>query len=362
MRILISTFGSIGEVMPFVAIADALRARGHRPLFICNANYAALIQAQGFDHVAAWDRPASMSDLDVLLRQDPQAAWNVVHREMLEAAEEPTYRAIAHYADQERCILLASGTALGAIRAHRTLDVPLCLAYLSPHAIELGQAHGLDTGRSNLRLAAFFPRWFAIPGRNWPAELAYPGFPFPDDALIPALPDKLEEFLRHGPSPIIFTPGSFMRNARVFFEEAMKACQETKWRAIFLTPYAENIPSSLPDSICHYQYIALQRLAPRAAALVCHGGIGTIAQGMRAGIPQHLSPLFFDQFDNADQLHRLGVGDRLPAGNWNHRDVIGKLSALRQSPTVAQNCSDVRQRLQKEESLGRVCDLVESLS
>lgn len=361
MRVIFSMFGSIGEVMPFIGVAEALRAQGHKILFICNKSYEALIRAQGFEHVAAWDRPDSMSDLDTVLRTNPLQAWSAVQREMIEASEEPTFLAIEHYVRQEPCVLLASGTAPGAIRAHQRLDVPLCLSYLSPYAVNLEKLSGLGARKEGLRLAAFFPAWFASPTKEWPADLSFAGFPFPDDSLIPPLPEKLARFLDDGARPVIFTPGSFMRNSRMFFDEAMKACQEANWRAIFLTPYAENIPSALPASICHYPYINLQRLAPQAAALACHGGIGTIAQGMRAGIPQLISPVFFDQFDNANELQRLGVGDTLEARNWEALDIIRKLSALLQSASILQNCSDIRGRLNNDSSVSRICSLVQSL-
>ena len=81
---------------------------------------------------------------------------------------------------------------------------------------------------------------------------------------------------------------------------------------MLLTPYADQVPP-LPAFARHYPYIALQRLAPRAAAIIHHGGIGTAAQAVRAGIPQFLAPVFFDQFDNAARLETLGVGRRMEA-------------------------------------------------
>jgi rhamnosyltransferase subunit B len=49
-------------------------------------------------------------------------------------------------------------------------------------------------------------------------------------------------------------------------------------------------------------------LLPQVAALVHHGGIGTTAAALAAGIPQLIAPFAFDQFDNAARTVRLGVG------------------------------------------------------
>jgi UDP:flavonoid glycosyltransferase YjiC (YdhE family) len=53
------------------------------------------------------------------------------------------------------------------------------------------------------------------------------------------------------------------------------------------------------------------RLLPRASAIVHHGGIGTVACAIAAGIPQLVCPLAYDQFDNAARVERLGLGMRV---------------------------------------------------
>ena len=49
-------------------------------------------------------------------------------------------------------------------------------------------------------------------------------------------------------------------------------------------------------------YVPLRALLPRCAALVHHGGIGTTAEALRAGVPQVIVPLAYDQFDNAARV------------------------------------------------------------
>src|SRR5690606_36006019 len=66
----------------------------------------------------------------------------------------------------------------------------------------------------------------------------------------------------------------------------------------------------LKDSnLClHIDYVDFEYLLSKAKLIIHHGGIGTTAQAIRAGIPQLLRPLAFDQADNANRIHKLNLG------------------------------------------------------
>jgi rhamnosyltransferase subunit B len=173
---------------------------------------------------------------------------------------------------------------------------------------------------------AAWPEWFAPPQPDWPPQAVVTGFPFflqpgvgttgPDDALperpgslgsVDAL-DPLAQFLAAGPPPVGITPGSAMAHGRGFFAKAVAACRALGLRAVLVTPYADQLPNPLPPNCLHLPYVPFQRLVPRLAALVHHGGIGTCAQALAAGVPQLVCAFAHDQFDNAHRLQRLGVG------------------------------------------------------
>lgn len=311
MKVIVTSVGSLGDLLPFMVVGEALRLHGHEIIFATNRGYEALIRQSGYGFIPIWDDRNLRKDLDDTILSDPLQAWTVIERDLFEAASGPAYDAIRQVARTGSCTILSSWSLAGAERAHRELGIPLCRVYLSPQAATL--AAKAANGPANRELA-FFPEWFGARQPEWPVNLSLCGFPFYNDAVLPALPPPLEDFLRTGAPPVIFTPGSFMRQARGFFEAGLEACAQLGLRAILLTPYAHQVPS-LPGFARHYPYIALQRLAPRAAAIVHHGGIGTAAQGLRAGLPHVLAPVFFDQFDNADRLEKLGVGRRLNASH-----------------------------------------------
>jgi len=76
-------------------------------------------------------------------------------------------------------------------------------------------------------------------------------------------------------------------------------------------------------------------LFPRAAAVVHHGGVGTTAQGLRAGCPALIVPHAHDQFDNAARVERLGLGRTLDARRYSADAAAPLLRALVDAPPVA---------------------------
>ena len=335
--------------MPFLAVAEQLRARGHACVIASNAGYAPLVQAAGFPFAVIWQR--SQQSLDDVIRRDPERAWEAVRDQMFIPAIEPALAFIAEFSRREPSVVLASWSAFGAGRARAQLGVKLATAWLSPYPLA---AHRSEAGPSDADIA-FFPDWFA----SVPTPVRQAGFPLFEDALVPAVPADLEAFLAAGPPPVVLTPGSFMRQARGFFAAGLKACAALNQRAILLTPYADQVPA-LPAWARHFPYVALQRLAPRAAALIHHGGIGTAAQGLRAGVPQLLAPLFFDQFDNAARLEALGVGRRLTDAH-DGEEMTAVLEAML-APQVRERSRSLRAHFDENDPIATACDTVQSLA
>jgi UDP:flavonoid glycosyltransferase YjiC (YdhE family) len=352
MKFLLVSLGSIGDLLPFMAVGEALRQRGHTAVIASNAGYGALVAMAGFEFAAIWER--SQQSLDIA--SDPQRAWATVREEMFVPATAPARDFIAHHARGGPCTVLASWTAFGARLAHQELGIPLCNVYLSPGAVSEDGNYTMDS--ATYRNIGFFPDWFGDP----PAGVEPAGFAMHDDALARALPAELESFLGQGAPPAVFTPGSFMRDADVFFRESLAVCEALNLRAIFLTPYREQIPARLPARVMHFKYVSLQRLAPRSAALVHHGGIGTCAQGLRAGIPQLVTPVFFDQPDNAARLAALGVGTNISASAYDRREAGTKLRDLLDSQYVKHSCLQARARFYAQNTLQNICDIVETVT
>ncbi len=159
--------------------------------------------------------------------------------------------------------------------------------------------------------------------------------------------------------PVVFTPGSAMKHGRDFFRVAIEACQRRGGRGLLLARYAAQIPSDLPAGIRHFSYIPFSQVLPRCAAVVHHGGIGTTAQGLAAGIPQLVMPMAHDQPDNAARLERLGVGHGLRPKRFQTPAVVQLLDELLNSSQVTARCREVAAWTRQGDPLGDACRVLE---
>ena len=128
---------------------------------------------------------------------------------------------------------------------------------------------------------------------------------------------------------------------------------------MLVSPFRDQLPARLPPAVMCVDSIPFGRLFPRAAAVVHHGGIGTSAQALKAGVPQLVMPMAFDQHDNADRLVRLGAGRMLPPGRFHGRAVARILRDLRDSRTVAASCRLLADRLERDGSVREACRWIE---
>jgi UDP:flavonoid glycosyltransferase YjiC (YdhE family) len=233
-------------------------------------------------------------------------------------------------------------------------------------------------------MLGLFPDWFGPPQPDWPANARPVGFPlwdspgsapiFGESGSQPdardrkrgtdpfSLSEEVCDFLAAGPPPIAFSPGSANRVAHSFFGAAVDACQRLGQRGILLTKYDHQLPATLPPSVRHFGFVPLSKLLPRTAALVHHGGIGSCAQGLAAGVSQLVQPMSYDQFDNSRRLIRLGVAREISVRNFSGREVANSLAPLLDSPTVASCCRELAAKCDGPAALAAACDALEQLA
>src|SRR5487761_1722560 len=393
MRILLVAVGSAGDVHPFVGLGLGLAARGHRVTLLASGYFEKLARQVGFDFV-----PVFSADEFLALLKNP-LAWHRF-RGFIECFRggvlptfEPIYRGIAERYVPGETVVVASTLGFGARCAQEKLGVPLVTVHLSPSVfrsdyhnpvlpgmflppwlprrlkraqywladglvierlmrgplnafratIGLGPMKGILSGWHNSpqRVLGLFPAWFAAPQPDWPKQTVLAGFPLYDERGVTPLSAELLRFLDSGEPPLGFTPGSAMLHGGEFFSAAAEACVLLGRRGLLLTRFGEQVPAELPAGVRHFAYAPFSQLLPRAAALVHHGGIGTLSQGFAAGVPQLVMPMSFDQPDNAARMRRLGAGSALSRKRFQSQQVAGALSRLLGSPEVAARCGEL---------------------
>lgn len=318
-----------------------------------------------------------------------ETARSVMINHVYTPATLPTFEFIEKNYLSNNTVLISPTWIFGARFAQERLRIPLLTVHLSPYAFlnlrkerremldsvlykplnDLGSKLGVNQGKTNLynwinsptKICGLFPDWFACPEHERQAETELTGFPIPSDTPLVELPDELENFLNQGERPIVFTPGTGMRQATEFFNASLEACNILGKRGIFLSPFNEHIPENLPDTVCYFKYVPLDALLYRSSALVYHGGIGTCAQALKAGIPHLVMPMAFDQFDNVAQLVSIGVGRQISREEYIPSNVAESLNELLNTTSVKKQCLILARKFKEEYPLNKTCNIIESL-
>ncbi len=414
LKVLLPTIGSAGDVHPVIALGVALQGRGHRATILTNPLFQELIEAQGLGFLPVGtveDAQTTIADPDLW---HPRKGFEVVARRAILPAIEPVYRAIERLAD-DRTVVASSGIAFGARLAQERLGIRLATVHLQPSIIrslvDQGMAGNLRISaaqpmwfkRAFFRLAdwllidralkdplnafrrtlglapidrvmhrwmhspslviGFFPEWFAEPQPDWPPHTHLVGFPLWDTgAAARAWPEGAEDFLRDGDPPVVFTPGSAAATLHRFFDESVAAVRSLNVRAMLVTNFPTQVSAHLPPNVRVFGYLPFSELLPRTAALVYHGGIGTLAQATRAGIPQIVVANGHDQFDNGWRVERLGLGKSIPQARYRARTVAAAIDALVGNRSVSDRCQSIATRVRPQVAVTRACELIEQLA
>jgi UDP:flavonoid glycosyltransferase YjiC (YdhE family) len=203
-----------------------------------------------------------------------------------------------------------------------------------------------------------FPEWYAAPQPDWPAQLRLVGFGLYDGDAGGELADDLRAFCQSGAPPIAFTLGTGMSHAAEFFREAVEACALLDSRGLLLTKYPHQLPPRLPPGVRHCAFAPFRKLLPLCGAVVHHGGIGTTAAALSAGIPQLILPLAWDQPDNAHRVRTLGVGESLGPRRRTAPHLAHALARL-MTPHVQAQCQSVAARLDGCDGSEAAAELIE---
>jgi UDP:flavonoid glycosyltransferase YjiC (YdhE family) len=234
---------------------------------------------------------------------------------------------------------------------------------------ELGLPHGenplFDAKHSPYLVLALFSRELGTEQKDWPANTLITGFCYYDaDAGNAKLPPHLEDFVRSGAPPVVFTLGSAaVLAAGDFYEVSAKAARELGVRAVLLIGTdPRNRPTQLlPDSICVAEYAPYSALFSQASLVVHQGGVGTTAQCLRAGKPMLIMPYSHDQPDNARRMRRLHVAKVIQKKSYKPAKVTRTLQAMLDEPSFAQNANAVAHQMSREDGVKAACDALETL-
>lgn len=409
MRVLISTAGSHGDVLPFIALGREFAARGHEVILYANPFFHSYTTDAAIRFVPISTIEKYSSLFGELADSDPSRTFKRVAREYAEISPE-YYRAMKADVIPGKTIAIGNSLLFSPRLLRETDQVPCATVHLAPsvfrsnarpprlvpnwitshtpsllkrtawwmldktfydpnftaplnkYRAELGLPRIERIFRSWIHeadcLVGLFPEWFGEPQSDWPERVALTDFPLYDHGNLATLSPHLDEFMKTGQPPVAFSAGTATATAHEFFKTSVEASETAGLRAILLTHFPQQVPVSLPKGVIHVDYAPFGILLPKLAAFVHHGGIGSTSQAFRAGVPQVIRPVAYDQFDNSARAVRLGVAQEILPKQYISRVVADALNKLTTDSLLHQRCQQIATRFTNCNSISTACDSI----
>ena len=424
-HLVVATWGSFGDVHPYLAIAQEWQRRGGRASAATCEMYRGAVENAGLDFRAIRpDLPDTSQNSEFYQRVlDPvrggaryllRETWGKHARESYDDLYAATHDADVFFS-HSMCVVaplvaakraknmrwvsgivspmflqsayqapslpfvpqLAAVPVVGRIASQawnawlqRWLYEPLQPIEDLRHVLNLprGQHPLFHDAHSPHRVLALWSKTFANAQPDWPSQARVVGFCHFDRSQMTSKnatsSTRIEEFLLNGDAPILFTLGaSSALDAGHFWRESLASVKALKGRAIFVVGVApQNWPNELrdlPPEVLAIEYAPLSQIVSRCSAVVHHGGVGTLAQCLEAGVPSLIMPHSQDQPDNAWRAHKMGVARLLSRRNYTAPRVVGLLQTLLQSAKIRHRVLEVQRAMQNEHGAQTACDWIE---
>ncbi len=397
MKILLCPMGSAGDVFPFLGIGTRLKQLGCSVTLYTADYFQHYADDLGFDFVRLGKHRAYEDSITNPLLWHPTKSFSYLYERMVLPTLGEQFETVTKVSASGG-VILVNCFGFGALCAAEKYDANVVSVHLQPSVLAsledppalpqvygprlvrramlwLGGRFAIDpTVRPSLNQfratkgmppvrnilqwwnskklnLLLFPQWFAEPAGDWPKPFLQTSFPLWDAGQNGELPNSLLQFLKLGSPPVALTAGSANVHASKFFRDATLACAKLNLRPLYLTADAALLPSPLPENGFASPFVSLRKLLPHCGALVNHGGIGTVSQAISAGIPQIISPLAHDQFDNADRITKLHLGVSIKKRNPSEHDFTKALKEVYGSALISQACRTYQARLSNEDGI-----------
>lgn len=350
MRVLLSTIGSRGDVQPLIALAVALRAKGHQSRLCAPPDFRELAEGHGVPFVGVGPRVRHAGSPRSRGAGPPSPE---VLRQLVADTIAGQFATIEPAGAD--CDVIVASTALQyaarSIAEHR--GIPYFFAGYSPivfpsdhHAPPpLPGPRSTEEGADNRTLwERQAEHWNELFGPALNQQRATRGlepvsdvrshmftgepllaadptlapWPTPSDLQVTQtgawvlsdprpLPEELDRFLAAGEPPVYVGFGS-THTPQETGRMAVEAVRALDRRAIVSRGWADLVPAAGEPDCLSVSEVNVQALFPRVAAIVHHGGAGTTTAAARGGVPQVIAPRSYDQHYFAERIDDLGLG------------------------------------------------------
>ena len=416
MKVLILTFGSRGDVQPYVALGAALRKRGHAVTLATGQGFEAMVEGQGLtpaplsvDVRALVESPEmkralrSLSGKIRAWRDSKQLARRLLEETWSIACElRPdviVYNVKAltapHIAEALRCIAVPAfqipafaptgdfanpllpvsslGRAVNRL-SYRALVWLTVLATSGTTNAWRRERLGLAPDRARNPVAGYHPKARAV-GRlhgysrhivpkpdDWGAEEQVTGYWFLDRGAAWEPPRELARFLEAGPPPVYVGFGSMpAEDGGGLMQTFLDGFEAFGGRAVLARGWGGFEGGALTDKVHVLDAAPHDWLFPRCSAVIHHGGAGTTHEGLRWGRPSLVCPVFGDQPYWGRRVQELGAGPApLPQKRLTTSALVEALGAL-QRPEVVSRAAEIGAAIRGEPGAEAAASAIDSI-
>ena len=415
LKILFSTFGSLGDLHPYLALALEAKARGHCPIIATSLRYGRKIEALGIEFRAVAPDLPDEDDFAPLAKQvmNERDGPRFLFQELLAPTIQTQFADLLR-ASEDVDVLVTHPAALAGPLVARHLKKKWMSSVLAPISlwsrrdpsvpptqphldklrvlgplwgeiiVRIGRGvtrswvreverlvreqhlevagHPLFEGQfSRFGTLALFSKHFCAPQRDWPRNTTATGFCFYDSSGYKAQSDANEwkTWVENGSPPVVWTLGSSaVHNAGDFYWQGARECLENGRRALLLAGHGapELQAEEWHGDVLALDYAPYSQVFRLASCVVHQGGAGTTAQALRAGVPQIIAPFAHDQPDHASRITRLGVGFALQKHRGHAIETL-----FERYTAFSTRARELGERIQQENGPSVACEALERL-
>jgi len=414
MQITILAVGSQGDVQPYIALGAGLKDAGHQVQLATHSNFQVLVESQGLFFAEVQGNPREWLDTDAGLdwlesQTNLLGFFKGLKKFMAPVLERLLPTSFAACKDSDAILyssLAVSGPHIGEKLRRPSFPLMLQPVYPTGEFCSVLTYTGKKTGKVYNQLTHFITdqilyrssqapinRWrrqvldlppapFLGPFRklrqrkvphflaysenvvprpaDWKSHVHVTGYWFLKSKISWTPPEALLNFLRAGPPPVYVGFGSMtIRNPAVVTECIVEALRLAGQRGILLAGWGELGHQPLPEHIFPTQFIPHDWLFERVSAVVHHGGAGTTAAGLRAGLPTIVTPFFADQFFWAARVNLLGVGPPpIPYAQLDAQKLGQSIRVAVQETSMRTRARELGKKIAAEDGVGKTVALL----
>ena len=411
-KISIVASGTRGDVQPYVALGKGLKNAGYTVRLLTSEDFESLVTDAGLEFCSTGDNVEEVLQSDAWRKTIESGNFISIlarmQKEMKQRAA-ATAQQMPGLLKGSEMILTGMGGFAGVYSIAELLKIPVIQAYVFPFtptqefpsplvpklpfsALNRLSFHltrqmfwqsskvGDATTRQVLGIgkASFFGPFQSLNRRNvptlygysshvlprphdWPENQQVTGYWFLDAPSDWTPPSDLMNFLNAGAPPVYIGFGSMSsRNPEEAGAIALEALALSGQRGVIASGWGGLKTANLPNTVHLISSIPHSWLFPHMVAVVHHGGAGTTAAGLRAGIPSILVPFFGDQPFWGQRVEDLGVGPAaIPRKKLTSKRLADAITQAVSNTEMQQQAYDLGQKIRAEDGIANAVAFIE---